>query len=152
MSNQPVWKEIAQLGDADPITYGGYFVYVDETGVYAPEVSMIEPPTDDVDEDDPDARWTVYRFVLEPCTFIDGVLSDNPYHPAHAVWFADKLADIAQTMGQDELDLLQGFTSSDPVARAYAWRCVGDYFGYHELDHYPQQLTRAEVEQRFAEV
>ena len=36
-TKQPKWKLIAQLGDVNPIDYGGYFIYEDETGVYPPE-------------------------------------------------------------------------------------------------------------------
>lgn len=39
-SNQPVWKFVANPGDANPIDHGGLFVLVDETGVYPPEMGV----------------------------------------------------------------------------------------------------------------
>lgn len=148
MSKQPEWKLLANLGDVNPIDYGGYFVYVDETGVYPPEVEYLESP----DDDDAPEGWTVYRFILEPCTYQEGILSDNPYHPMHAVWFADKLSDLASFVEQSELDLINQFVSDNPIDRARAWRIVGDYFGYHELDSYPLTFhNREEIEARYAE-
>ena len=44
--SQPIWKFLVNLGD-DDINCGGRRVYVDETGVYPPEVEVLEPPTDD---------------------------------------------------------------------------------------------------------
>lgn len=152
MTRQPQWKCIARLGDADPVSYGGYFVYIDETGVYPPKAEKLFEPSDDQDLDDPKARWTVYRFILEPCTFEDGVLSDNPYHRGFPVWFADKLAGIAAFVGQTELQLITSFCSVDPVDRAFAWQAVGDYHGYENLDSYPLQLTQAEAEARYGDV
>lgn len=132
-TRQPIWTLVANLGDASPFEYGGYFVYRDETGIYAPEADYLWI-NDDV-HGKPCAQ--LHRFILEPCTFIDGVLSDNPFHPTHPVWFADKLADIAQTCDVAELDLLRMFTSSDPLDRAHAWRSVGEYHGFDNLDAYP---------------
>jgi hypothetical protein len=137
-TQQPRWKMIANLGDVHPIDYGGFFVYVDQTGVYAPEAELLESP----DTDDAPEGWTVYRFVLEPCTYVNGILSDNPFHPDMPVWFADKLESIATTAGIIVEALILNFTSADPIARASAWRSVGDYFGFHELDHYPTQYSR----------
>ncbi|NCC40917.1 MAG: hypothetical protein EOM21_16010 [Gammaproteobacteria bacterium] len=45
MTNQPVWKVIHNLGDATPLEYGGAFLLVDETGVYAPELIVWDEPT-----------------------------------------------------------------------------------------------------------
>lgn len=160
--SQSQWTIIANLGDASPLEYGGYFVKVDETGVYAPEVEVLQELPDEVDVDDPEARWTVYRFILEPCTYVDGVLSDNPSHPDYAAWFATPEAEratrpqdttylsrIAESDGHTIAELIAGFCSADPIERAWAWREVGDYHGYDELDSYPLTLTRAEVEARY---
>jgi hypothetical protein len=45
MTNQPVWKCIANLGDTTPLEYGGAFLLVDETGVYDPELTVWNEPT-----------------------------------------------------------------------------------------------------------
>ena len=82
---QPVWKLLANIGDVHPIEYGGYFVFVDETGVYPPEAELLISP----DSDDAPEGWVAYRFILDPCTYVDGILSDNHFHPELPAWFAD---------------------------------------------------------------
>jgi hypothetical protein len=67
--SQPEWKCVANLGDVNPIDHGGFFVFVDKTGHYAPEVEILEVP----DEDSEKRRWTVYRFCLEDCTFASDI-------------------------------------------------------------------------------
>lgn len=76
-TQQPTWKLIANLGDVHPIDYGGYFVYVDETGTYEAEAELLEVPEDE------DRTYRVYRFILDRCTLTNGVLSDNKFHPDH---------------------------------------------------------------------
>lgn len=187
---QPVWKFIANLGDANPIDHGGYFVYIDETGVYAPEAELlVEPSDDEVQRDDRrkdsmerqlirnyekmlgrdatnaeiDAhvkahlgfesalRWTVYRFRLEPCTYINGILSENKYHPDKPAWFATYFSYLAKSVELDVDDLAGLFCHESPIERAHAWRVVGEYHGFDNLDAYPLTLNRAEVEKRYAE-
>ena len=45
-TKQPSWKCIGHIGDVDPIAYGGGFVYIDETGIYPPELTYFEPAED----------------------------------------------------------------------------------------------------------
>ncbi len=145
-TQQPVWKFEAQLGDRNPIDYGGYWVLTDTTGVYPPEAELLVSPDSD------DGQWTVYRFILEPCTFINGVLSENRYHPDYPVWFADELKAIADCQGIPLDNLIEMFTSDSAVERALAWRAVGDYEGFDNLDNYPLTITRrSEVEKRYSE-
>ena len=166
MSKQPVWKFIANLGDAHPIKYGGLFVYVDETGVYPPEAELLVEPSDEEWHDDDrkefeadgkphesTLRWKVYRFILEPCTYINGILSDNKFHPNHPAWFAKYLHLIASSSGQpDDRAFISMFLSDDPCERAWAWRAVGEYHGWENLDSYPLTLTREEVNERYKDL
>ncbi len=146
MSAQPEWKLVAQLGDANPIEYGGYFVYVDETGVYPPEAELLDAP--DCDEKQ---RWNVYRFILEPCTFINGILSDNRFHPDKPAWFADRLHAVAGYCDFDMEEMISALTGNDIKAKAWAWKAIGEYHGMNNLDDYPLTFNRAEVEARYAE-
>lgn len=139
--SQPEWIKVGTLGDINPIDYDGGFVFEDTTGVYPPEVEYYVR-----DSDDDDSKIRVYRFIVEPCTFINGVLSDNPYHKDHAVWFADSLTALASFCGIDEL--VQMFCSPDTMTRAHAWLEVGLYWGFNELDDYPLVLTYTEAEAR----
>jgi len=145
--SQPEWEFVANIGDATPIDYGGAFVFRDTTGVYAPELEVLQEPCDDGPE-----KWTVHRFSLETCTYENGVLSDNKFHKDHAAWFAseDDLASLASYTGQDVSQLIELFCSDDPMERAFAWQNVGQYWGYDNLDGYPLTLSRIEVLGRYS--
>lgn len=145
MSSQPVWNKVGTVGDVNPIDYGGGIVLVDGTGVYPPEVEYYEP----IDPDREASPVKVYRFVLYPCTYVNGVLSDNKYHPDHAVWFADDVHTLAsqfEDMADD--DLIGMFCSDDPMERAFAWLEVGMYNGLDNLDDYPLTMSYSEAENR----
>lgn len=202
-TNQPQWKYIDNLGDRHPIDHGGKFVYVDETGVYEPEVEILEQPSE---EDfaaserreqkaaleferackavcghdqthvecqcgqeppefvDPLLLWTVYRFTIENCTYLDGILSDNKFYPKLPAWFAKPeserserpqdttyLKGIADSMDLDVDDYALMFVHPWALTRAQAWIEVGEYHGWANLDSYPITLTRKEVEERYKE-
>jgi hypothetical protein len=147
MSEQPQWELIANLGDVNPVDHGGFFVYCDVTGQYECEVEILEAPED---EEAPEG-WTVYRFSLDRCTFTDGVLSDNPFHPEIEAWFADRLDGVASFVGQEFHSLVRDLCSDDPIRRANAYRAIVDYFGPFEFDQYPLTFTdRAEIESRYS--
>ena len=138
---QPKWVCVAQLGDVNPLDHGGYWVLVDSLGVYAPEGEWVE-----VGEDD---RLTVYRFILYPCSFVNGVLSDNKFHVDSPAWFADDLISVAAFCGVSVGELRDCFCAVDPVVRARAYRDVGSYHGFESLNRYPFVLGRAEAELRY---
>jgi hypothetical protein len=143
--SQPKWEFVANLGDVNPIDYGGYFVFRDATGVYPEEAELL------IAGDSDEEGWEVRRFILERCTFTDGILSDNKFHPLHPAWFADSLGKIADCNGIEEQVLRMQLCSSCAVERAHAYRCIGDYQGWDNLDSYPLQFSdRAEVESRYA--
>jgi len=160
--SQPKWKMIANLGDVNPVDHGGLFVYVDETGVYPPEMERLTPNSDD----DADG-WQIRRVKLDKCSWNveTGILSDNPYHPDHAAWFAQPeakrkerpqdttyLQDVCDSMDCDGDELVADFCSDDPVRRALAYRAVLDYHGWENGDSYPLHFAdRAEVELRYAD-
>lgn len=130
-TKQPEWKEVAQLGDVNWIEEGGLFVYEDTTGVYPPEMCKVffmrsSTPT-----------WDIRRVILEPCTFQNGVLSDNKFHPDKPAWFAEGLEGVASYIGQPLDELVLWFLSSDLMLRARAWEAVGNYHGWDNLDAYP---------------
>lgn len=146
-TKQPVWKVAGRVGDVNPIDHCGGFIYIDETGVYPPEVEYIDAPTEFSGE-----PWKIYRFILEPCTYINGVLSDNKHHPNYAVWFSKDLMALAEFIGGSVDELIHDFTEGTIKEKAAAWLAVGDYHGYDNLDSYPLVITnRAEVEVRYAE-
>lgn len=156
---QPQWNRIANLGDQSAnhgnLDYGAFFVYEDTTGVYPPEAELIEEPIEDED------TVTVYRFELPRCTYINGILSDNQFHPELSVWFApsaveraarpqdSNLAQLCETMDLTEDEFIRLITSEDPRNRAIAWRMVGEYHGFENLDGYPLTMSQTEAEARY---
>lgn len=172
-TKQPIWKLIAQLGDAQPITYGGYWIYEDTTGVYDPEGELLISP----EEWEKPQRWTIYRFSLERCTLTphpetgENILSDNKFHPLLSAWFAKEesmkkdrpqdttyLSRAGASVGSTVEELQAMFCSEDIVTRAMAYQMVGGYHGFGNLDPDPLVFTeekgregsgREEVETRY---
>src|SRR3990167_3392001 len=154
MTKQPTWKLIANLGDVHPLEHGGYFVYIDETGGYEAEAELLI-----VEElyDGRDQKYTVYRFTLARCTLIDGILSDNKFHPECMAWFGYRDKDRPQDSDLNDVakfadmpDIAELFCSESPVDRAVAYQAIGDYHGFENLDSYPLTLSKAEAEERYS--
>ena len=155
---QPNWKLLANMGDVNPIDYGGYFIFTDETGVYPAEAELLIAPDDD------NGEWLAYRFILERCTFTNGILSDNRFHPDIPAWFADPeseranrpqdstyLSNVAQFIGMDNpLELADMLCSACLLKRAEAYRAIGEYHGFDNFNSDPLVMTRAEAESRYA--
>ena len=59
------------------------------------------------------------------------------------------LTDIASFTGMDEDELVAQFCSEDALQRAMAYRAVGDYHGFKNLDDYPLTMKRGEVKKRY---
>lgn len=155
--SQPVWKFLTNLGDANPLEHGGYFVYLDETGVYPPEAEYLE-----VLYESNDPRYKVYRFSLDKCTYQNGILSDNKFHPELPAWFAapeakkaerpqDRtyLSNVASYCGWEVEALIESLCSDDPVARAEAYDCVGEFHGFENFDNYPLDMRKRELRKRY---
>jgi hypothetical protein len=139
MTQQPVWKFVANLGDVNLLDYGGLFVYVDTTGVYPPEAVKLIASEDDF------SATVEYRFVLENLT-LETITSE---------WFYSSLPEIASYIGSTTDALIASLLSSDPSIRARAWEAIGSYHGFLNLDQYPTEYVgeagRLELEARFAE-
>jgi hypothetical protein len=144
-TKQPEWECIANIGDVNPIDHGGKFVLVDKTGAYAPEMEVLEK------EYNQRNSWMVWRFIMEPHTYIDGVLSDNPHHPAMPVWYADDIASVATTCGITPDELIANLCSADPRQRAEGYYCLFTCLSADNFDSYPLTLDREEVQERYSE-
>jgi hypothetical protein len=131
-TQQPDWEEVGHIGDVNWVEHGGGPVMIDRTGVYEPELEYVEPPPDDLDFEDPKARWTIYRVVLDP---------EVPD------W--GDLEDVARTVGADPSELRADFTSEDPMKRALAYESWASHYGWHEFDQYPNSFTCAEMNERY---
>lgn len=142
-TSQPIWKLVANLGDTSPIEYGGYFVFEDTTRVYAPEAELWV--TDDTDEN---TCIEVRRIVLEPCTFINGILSANKFHPETPAWFANEVGSVANYSDIPVAEFIDSLVNGNSISKAIAWRAIGDYFGWDNLDAYPLQISTSEARKR----
>jgi hypothetical protein len=154
-TKQPTWKFLANLGDADPVDYGGYFIYRDTTGVYTEEAEKL------FEQENPD-KWTVYRFSLDRLkqvkdgekTYLVPLAYDSSWsHPvaSYDEWFHERLEEVASFVGQSLQELRESFCSEDPRVRAFAYEAIGEYHGFENLDSYPLTFTsRKEVEARYA--
>ena len=136
---------IANLGDVNYIDHGGFLVLKNkETESFSvEEVCPIE------DYDSRQERWEVRRFDLERHTYIDGVLSDNEFHPDSPAWYAEDIPAIAICIGCQPEDLIAWFCSDNPVEQALGYRAIASYWGMTNFDSYPLSLNREEVEQRY---
>lgn len=155
------WELLANLGDKNPLDYGGYFVFRDRQGKWPDRAEYLDVPTGEPG----DETYIVYRFDLDRCTFIKGILSDNPYHPDYPVWFARRdeehkqrhgydqwsnFTDLARDMGLTPEEFAADFCSPDPVIRARAYEEIAHHHGWIEFDQYPLTLSRQEAWERYA--
>jgi hypothetical protein len=131
MTNQPNWEFVENLGDVNIAQYGGFIVYRDTTGVYAPEVEVYEASEDET-------GGTVSRFIMEP--------------DATREWWYSKLPEVATSCGQDVSEYYADLASGDLVRIAMVYRDLIGYFGTFEFDQYPFQLTEEEAEKRYASI
>jgi len=97
-----------------------------------------------------DGQIIVYRFELEQFKFIDGMLVSMgfnltwPYPINHYdEWFhsGTDFHKLAKFAGLSIPELEQAFCSPDILIRAKAYEIIGEYYGYINLDGYPDKFT-----------
>jgi len=134
---------VGTVGDVNFPEYGGGEVYklpapspfatrglpANQRGEFMLE--YVEPPEDNVDFDDPGARWAIYRVVL------DKGLPDG------------SLKSVAKTVGQKPSEIKNAFESNDPNDRAWAYECWAATYGWDSFDDAPLVLDKSSVEDRY---
>jgi hypothetical protein len=145
---QPEWKLAHPMGDLGN-------VYVDTTGVYAPEMEY--------HDDDGEGGTLVYRFSVERVSLIpvdeddpDGEKMCIPFGYAereddlpHALrqyreWYCDDLDAVARSAGRDSADdIREALASEALMTRVHAYMDIGGHFGYDNLDSYPERIPAA---------
>lgn len=123
-------KEIGHIGDVNWPEHGGGPIYERPDGTCF--LVYVEPPTDEVEFNDPEARWTVYSVELDP--------SPPSWGNANAV---------AASTDQSPIALKNAFKNHDPMKRAWAYETWAGYYGWNEFDQYARQLTCAEMNEEF---
>lgn len=147
MTKKLGFRCLAQLGDVNPLDYGGCWILQYLTGNYAPDMEILIIPEEE--EGEKPQKYLTYRFPLEQCFFENGILSDNKFHKDFPAWFADNLEDVASSCGVPHEDLVNQLCSDDPIERGQAYSSLVGYFGYEEFDHYPLELSWSEVVARY---
>lgn len=158
---------IKNLGDAEPLSYGGYFIYEDAPNPHARKIktqdwspkgrenvtysAKLLVPVDD-------APYLVYRFGLDRLKLVDGYLVPINYEPSwphplerYDEWFADSIPKMAESVSLSADELREMFTSEDPLELARAYEILGGYHGFENLDSDPLSLTHEQVEKQFKE-
>lgn len=120
-------KYTMSLGDVTPVIYGGFLVD-EETGE---SIFWYEP---DFDENDhPEKTITCYRFTVEKDAIEDlNWLKEDDWESVGRSW--------------DMPNILELGKSPDIYNRARVYEAVGGYYGFNNLDGYPDQYTFAELE------
>ena len=144
-TQQPKLLFVTNLGDSHPLDHGGAFLFCDTTGVYPPELVIFEG----FEDDKRGAKVSVSVIQCEKCTYENGVLSDNPFHPTHAAWYADKLDSVCSTCDVDKDEMISFLCSEDVGKRGLAYQTLVSYFGAYEFDQYPVEMTRTEIRKRW---
>jgi hypothetical protein len=154
-TKQPVWKQVGTIGDINFIDHDGGPVYIDETGVYCPELEYVQNmPRENGNED-----AFVYRVPLENLKLsTTGHLIPARYdatwpHPeeSYTEWFDRDLDAAAAFCGGPREELVQALISDNPMARAQAYEFLAQFHGWENFDSYPLHFTnREELEARYA--
>lgn len=104
-------------------------------------------------------RFDVERFklVTDPEDFQTTYLVPEEYkaswpHPLrdYEEWFAKDLEKVAESIGEDPLELAKQFTSADPKVRAGAYMAVAGYHGLANFDSYPLEIDEPELNERWS--
>lgn len=143
MTNQPKWHCVANLGDVNPLEYGGAFVLIDATGVYPPELHVWDEPTGEPAKEveylgwedqctteegekpeelltwitgtiDSTQKWTRHVVILDRCTYQNQILSDNKYHPNQPAWWFNE-----GSLDKAPMADLARFNGTDPQQLIY---------------------------------
>lgn len=141
---QPKWKLL---------TGGDYFsIFVDQTGVYDPEMVIGQEFSEGKTP-----KFEVFRFPLERFKVVKrgskGYLVPLKYAPdwphpiaSYEPWFLKHLDAVAATNGRAKSEIIKDLTSSDPMDLRRAYEDIGSHDGFMNFDSYPETLNEREFE------
>ena len=104
--------------------------------------------------------------LIDRCTFLDGILSDNKFHPEHPAWFAKPesgrvnrpqdttyLSNVADCIDETLEGLRNNLCSESAIDRAFAYQAIGNYHGFENLDTDPLIFhDRRKLEKRYENI
>lgn len=135
-------------------------LYIDETGVYAPELEILEEVFDAPD----DQRFLVFSASIErqkvvtetnPDGSVTQWLVPEAYKPewrhpisSYPEWYVKHLADVATSCGIDsgEEEIREELCSDDPSERARAYESIAAHFGWENFDSYPLTISTKQAD------
>lgn len=110
----------------------------DITGVYRPRLSYLEEMAD--------GTFQLSRIDVEAHTFINGILSDNKYHPELPAWYAETALKVFSEFEagiETMVKLLCNDADIRAQAQAFSW--IVEYYGTYEFDQYPVPMDAKEA-------
>lgn len=127
-----------------------YSVFVDETGVYPPEMVLAQ------EADDEGKKFVVYRFPLERFKVVKragtNFLVDDAWRPdwphntaSYEPWFLNDLDAVASSAGRTKADIIKDLVDADPMRRSRAYQDIGGHFGFDNFDNYPGTMTEKKM-------
>jgi hypothetical protein len=154
MSAQPKWKQVGTIGDINFVQHDGGPVFIDETGVYCPELEYVQNmPREDGNEDAYVYRITLDALTISPAGHLIPARYDATWpHPIedYTEWFDNDIESVCHFVGIGVSDFIQAITSDNPMARASAYEALAQYHGWENFDSYPLHImTEAELEARY---
>lgn len=125
---------IANIGDENPLEYGGHLIYLVRDPDYTEYRSIYfdEPQ---------DGKYVVFRWAVEK-----DVLKDLSWLDEENI---RKLADVVDLTVDD---LERESVDPDVKIRAGLYGDVGRYWGFENLDAYPEQYTEKQMKRYFPEL
>jgi hypothetical protein len=147
--SQPQWRRVWATDYSQ--------LFVDETGVYAPELEVAQ----EIDDAPRAERFQVFRFSLDKLKIVrrdgeDHLVCDRYRaewpHPVHTYveWFAKDLKSVAATVGTTKAELIVALTGDDINARAGAYESIASHHGYNNFDDYPLTMSEKELNARWS--
>jgi len=120
-TKQSKWKQVGTIGDINFVEHNGGPVFIDEMGVYPPELEYVQNM--------PDGDAYVYRILLEnlklsPLGKLIPANYDSTWpHPveSYTEWFDEDLDKVADTCGITRQEIVDALISENPMARASAY-------------------------------
>lgn len=136
-------RKIGSIGDVNPIEYGGGPVLTapGSGGPWVEYFDGLETVAPDADEDeDLDLEVVIYRVDLH---------EDARRFLSWYDWV--EWEKVASSTGQDVEDYTTPSNLRTAQARALAVQDAAGYYGWHEFDQDPLQLTLGKLKQRWGE-
>lgn len=136
-------RKIGSIGDVNPIKYGGGLIFTapGSGGPWIEYFDGLKTVAPDVDEDENlDLEVTIYRVDLH---------EDAKRFLSWYDWV--DWNDVAGSTGRDVEDYISPSNLRTAQARALVIQDAAGYYGWHEFDQDPLQLTLGKLKQRWDE-